>query len=384
MKVPLLDLRQQYSRIKKEIMTEVEAVCDSQVFILGPKVEELEKRIAEYCGAKYAVGVSSGTDALLIALMAEGVGYGDLVVTTPYSFFATVGVIARLGAIPLFVDIDDRTYNMDPEKLSKLLKSLNNEQRSRLKAVIPVHLFGQCADMEPIISTARKYGMKVIEDAAQAIGSEYEFSNGQVKRAGSMGDYGCFSFYPTKNLGAFGEGGMVTCNDEDIYKRLKVFRNHGDISRYSHRYVGGNFRLDALQAAILLIKLKYLDEWTERRIRNAGIYRELASKKDINKIEFPLEKEKRHIYNQYIVYVREGRDELKQFLSEKEIGCEIYYPVPLHLQECFKHLKYSFGDLPVSENAALNTLALPVYPELTSDQLTYVVDSLKLFEGSRK
>jgi len=382
LKVPLLDLKQQYSKIKNEIMTEVEAVCDSQVFILGPKVEELEKRIAEYCGAKYAVGVSSGTDALLIALMAEGVGQGDLVVTTPYSFFATVGVIARLGAIPLFVDIDDRTYNIDPVKLAERLKSLNSEQKGSLKAIIPVHLFGQCADMEPIIRVAREYGLKVIEDAAQAIGAEYEFSNGAVKRTGAMGDYGCFSFYPTKNLGAFGEGGMVTCNDEEIYKRLKIFRNHGDISRYSHRYIGGNFRLDALQAAILLIKLKYLDEWTEARIRNAGIYREL-SKKDLIKIDFPLEKEKRHIYNQLIIKVRDGRDGLKQFLSEKGIGCEIYYPVPLHLQECFKHLKYGVGDLPVSENAALNTLALPVYPELTSDQLSYVVDSLKLFESSK-
>jgi dTDP-4-amino-4,6-dideoxygalactose transaminase len=382
LKVPLLDLKQQYSKIKNEIMTEIEAVCDSQVFILGPKVEELEKKIAEYCGAKYAVGVSSGTDALLIALMAEGVGQGDIVVTTPYSFFATVGVIARLGAIPLFVDIDERTYNIDPVKLAERLKSLNSEQRGSLKAIIPVHLFGQCADMEPIIRVAREYGLKVIEDAAQAIGAGYEFSNGAVKRAGAMGDYGCFSFYPTKNLGAFGEGGMVTCNDEEIYKRLKIFRNHGDISRYSHRYIGGNFRLDALQAAILLIKLKYLDEWTEARIRNAGIYREL-SKKDLIKIDFPLEKEKRHIYNQFIIKVRDGRDGLKQFLSEKGIGCEIYYPVPLHLQECFKHLKYGVGDLPVSENAALNTLALPVYPELTSDQLRYVVDSLKLFESSK-
>ncbi len=382
MKVPLLDLKPQYSKIKSEVMSEIEAVCDSQVFILGPKVQELEAKIAEYCGAKYAVGVSSGTDALLIALMAEGVGHGDLVVTTPYSFFATVGVIARLGASPLFVDIDERTYNIDPAKLAERLKSLSKEQRSRLKAVIPVHLFGQCADMEPIIRIAREYGMKVIEDAAQAIGAEYEFSDGTVKKAGAMGDYGCFSFYPTKNLGAFGEGGMVTCNDDETYKRLKIFRNHGDVSRYAHRYVGGNFRLDALQAAILLIKLKYLDEWTEARIRNAGVYREL-SKKDLIKIHFPLEKEKRHIYNQFVIKVRVGRDGLKQFLSEKGVGSEIYYPVPLHLQECFKSLKYGVGDLPVSENAALNTLALPVYPELKRDQISYVVDSLMLFDGSK-
>jgi dTDP-4-amino-4,6-dideoxygalactose transaminase len=382
LKVPLLDLKQQYSKIKNEIMAEVEAVFDSQVFILGPKVEELEKRVAEYCGAKYAVGVSSGTDALLIALMAEGVGHGDLVVTTPYSFFATVGVIARLGAIPLFVDIDDRTYNIDPVKLAERLSSQNNEQRSRLKAIIPVHLFGQCADMEPIIRIAREYGLSVIEDGAQAIGAEYEIKGGTVKRAGSMGDYGCFSFYPTKNLGAFGEGGMVTCNEEGKYRLLKIFRNHGDVNRYSHRYIGGNFRLDAVQAAILLIKLRYLDEWTTARIRNAGIYRDLA-KKDLTNIDFPLEKEKRHIYNQFVIKVRDGRDSLKQFLTEKGIGCEIYYPVPLHLQECFKHLKYGVGDLPVSENAALNTLALPVYPELTRDQISYVVDSLMLFDGSK-
>ena len=383
MKVPLLDLKKQYNKIREEVMSTVKEVFESQVFILGPKVQELEEKIAEYCGAKYAVGVSSGTDALLIALMTEGIGQGDIVVTTPYSFFATVGVIARVGAVPLFVDIDEHTYNMDPVKLAERLGSLNNEQRARLKAIIPVHLFGQCADMEPIIRIAREYGLIVVEDAAQAIGAEYEFSDGTIKKAGSMGDYGCFSFYPTKNLGAFGEGGMVICNDEILYRRLKVFRNHGDVSRYSHQYVGGNFRLDALQAAILLIKLKYLEEWTEARINNAGIYKELSLKNNLPDIEFPLEKGKRHIYNQFIIKVRDGRDGLKQFLSEKGIGCEIYYPVPLHLQECFKNLKYGVGDLPVSENAALNTLALPVYPELTRDQLSYVVDSLKLFEGSK-
>jgi len=383
LKVPLLDLKQQYSKIRNEIMSEVEAVFESQVFILGPKVEELEKRIAEYCGAKFAVGVSSGTDALLIALMTEGVGHGDLVVTTPYSFFATVGVIARLGAVPLFVDIDDRTYNIDPVKLAERLGSLSNEQKSRLKAIIPVHLFGQCADMEAIIKVAHEYGLTVIEDAAQAIGAEYGFSDGTIKRAGSMGDYGCFSFYPTKNLGAFGEGGMVICNDEDLYRRLKIYRNHGDVSRYSHRYIGGNFRLDALQAAILLIKLKYLDEWTECRIKNAGIYRDLFKNTGLKNIELPIAKEKKHIYNQFVIKVRDNRDGLKQSLTERGIGCEIYYPAPLHLQECFKSLKYGVGDLPVSENAALNTLALPVYPELTTDQLSYVVDSIKLFESSK-
>jgi dTDP-4-amino-4,6-dideoxygalactose transaminase len=383
LRVPLLDLKQQYSRLRNEIKAEVDSVLESQVFILGPKVEELEKRIADYCGAGYAVGVSSGTDALLIALMAEGVGQGDLVITTPYSFFATVGVIARVGAIPVFVDIDARTYNIDPVKIAEKINSLTNEQKSRLKAIIPVHLFGQCADMEPIIEIAREYNLIIIEDAAQAIGAEYEFSNGITKRAGSMGDYGCFSFYPTKNLGACGEGGMVTCNDEEKYKRLKVFRNHGDISRYSHRYVGGNFRLDAIQAAILLIKLKYLDEWTDCRIRNAAIYRELAYEKKLKSIHFSLAKEKKHIYNQLIIWMRDGRDNLKRFLTENGIGCEIYYPAPLHLQECFKSLIYGVGDCLISENAALNTLALPVYPELTRDQLNYVVDSIALFESSK-
>jgi dTDP-4-amino-4,6-dideoxygalactose transaminase len=383
LKVPLLDLKPQYNKIKDEIMPEVEAVFDSQIFILGPKVEELEKKVAEYSGAGFAVGVSSGTDALLISLMVEGVGPGDLVVTTPYSFFATVGVIARLGAIPLFVDIDDRTYNIDPVKLKERLSSLSPEQRKQLKAIIPVHLYGQCADMEPIINIAREFGVVVIEDAAQAIGAEYEFSNGTVRRAGAMGDYGCFSFYPTKNLGAFGEGGMVICNNEERYRRLKIFRNHGDTSRYSHRYVGGNFRLDAVQAAVLLIKLKYLDGWTEGRIRNAEYYSKLFFEKNLKKVEFPLAKEKRHIYNQFIIKLRDGRDGLKQFLFDNGIGSEVYYPVPLHLQECFKHLGYGVGDLPISENAALNTLALPIYPELTSEQLTYVVDSIKLFECSR-
>jgi dTDP-4-amino-4,6-dideoxygalactose transaminase len=383
LKVSLLDLKQQYSKIRNEIMPEVEAIFESQVFILGPKVEEFEKRLAEYCGARFAVGVSSGTDALLIALMVEGIRPGDIVVTTPYSFFATVGVIARLGAVPLFVDIDESTYNIDPVKLEEKLSSLSNEQKDRLRAIIPVHLFGQCADMEKIISIAEKYGLTVIEDAAQAIGAEYEFSDGTVKRAGSMGNYGCFSFYPTKNLGAFGEGGMVICNDEEAYRKLRMYRNHGDAGRYSHQYVGGNFRLDALQAAVLTIKLKYLDEWTEGRIRNARSYRELVKNAGIKKIEIPLAKEKRHIYNQFVIRVRDDRDALKQSLTARGIGCEIYYPVPLHLQECFKHLKYGVGDFPVSENAALNTLALPVYPELTIDQVSYVVDSLRQFEGSK-
>jgi dTDP-4-amino-4,6-dideoxygalactose transaminase len=381
LKVPLLDLKKQYEKIKDEIMLAAEEVFKSQQFILGPKVEELEERIAEYSGCEYAVGVSSGTDALLISLMTAGVVHGDMVITTPYTFFATVGAITRLGALPVFVDIDKRTYNIDPAKLAEVLGSMNKAQRSRIKAVIPVHLYGQCADMEIIIKIAGEYNLIVIEDAAQAIGAEYKFSDGSIKRAGSMGDYGCFSFYPTKNLGAFGEGGMVTTNNGDIYKRLKILRNHGDVGRYNHDYIGGNFRLDALQAAILLVKLRYLDEWTERRIRNADTYRDLFKDAGISDISLPFKKENRHIYNQFVIRVKDKRDELKKFLTDKGIGCEIYYPVPLHIQKCFRDLiSYKMEDFPVSMESASSTLALPIYPELSKGQLRYVVDTVKNFE----
>ena len=381
MKVPLLDLKKQYEKIKQEIMLTAQEVFESQSFILGSKVEELEKRIAEYSGCKYAVGVSSGTDALLISLMTAGVGEGDLVITTPYTFFATVGAITRLNALPVFVDIDEQTFNMEPQKLSEKLRSMNEEQRSRLKAIIPIHLYGQCADMEKILKIAGEYELTVIEDAAQAIGAEYEFKDRSVKRAGSMGHYGCFSFYPTKNLGAFGEGGMVLTNDEDIFNLLKIYRNHGAVGRYNHSFIGGNFRLDALQAAVLLVKLKYLDEWTAGRIRNASIYRELFREAGIPDILLPFEKEKRHIYNQFVIKVGDGRDSLKRYLNDNEIGCEIYYPISLHMQECFKYLNYRVGDFPISEEAALKTLALPIYPELTRDQIGYVVETIKKFKG---
>jgi len=381
LKIPLLDLKKQYEKIRDEIMLAAEEVFESQHFILGPKVEEIEERIAEYSGCEYAVGVSSGTDALLISLMAAGVVPGDMVITTPYTFFATVGAITRLGALPVFVDIDKRTYNMDPAKLAELLGSMNKVQRSRIKAVIPVHLYGQCADMEIIIKIADEYNLIVIEDAAQAIGAEYKFNDGSIKRAGSMGDYGCFSFYPTKNLGAFGEGGMVTINNEDIYKRLRILRNHGDVGRYNHDYIGGNFRLDALQAAILVVKLKYLDEWTEKRIKNANSYRDLFRDAGISDLYLPFKKEHRHIYNQFVIKVKDKRDLLKKFLTDKGIGCEIYYPVPLHIQKCFRGLiSYKMEDFPVSMESASSTLALPIYPELSKGQLRYVVDTIKKFE----
>ena len=384
MNVPLLDLKKQYQKMKDEIDLAVREVFESQRFILGPKVDELEKRIAEYCGCKYAVGVSSGTDALLISLMTAGVGVDDLVITTPYTFFATAGSIARLGAKPLFIDIDGETFNMNPGKIVEKIESLKKEQRDRIKAIVPVHLYGQCSDMEPLLEISNQFDLTVIEDAAQAIGSEYEFSNGSVKKAGSFGDYGCFSFFPSKNLGAFGDGGMVTTDNREIYELLLTMRSHGAKPKYYHHFIGGNFRLDALQAAILLVKLKYLDEWTEGRIKNARIYRELFKNSGLSDIALPAEKEKRHIYNQFVIKVQEKRDALKRFLDENGVGSEIYYPVPLHMQECFKYLDYGVADFPVSMEAASRTLALPIYPELTRDQISYVVDTIRKFENDRQ
>jgi dTDP-4-amino-4,6-dideoxygalactose transaminase len=379
MKVPLLDLKKQYQQIKEEIITTAQEIFDSQMFILGPRVEEFEKKMAEYCQCPYALGVSSGTDAILISLMAAGIGAGDLVITTPYTFFATVGCICRLGAKPVFVDIDQKTYNLDPIKLEKTLSDMNKLDRAKLKAVMPVHLYGQCADMDPIIELAEKYGLTVIEDAAQAIGSAYQSRDGSVRRAGSLGQYGCFSFFPSKNLGAFGDAGLVTTKEKSIFERLKILRAHGAEPKYYHKIIGGNFRIDALQAAILSIKLKYLDPWTSKRQENAILYREYFKQANINNVILPLEKEKRHIYNQFIIRVHDKRDELKAFLSTNGIGTEIYYPVPLHLQECFKYLNHKENDFPLSEEAAKRTLALPIYPELTKDQISYVVDMINQF-----
>ncbi|MFH1935789.1 MAG: DegT/DnrJ/EryC1/StrS family aminotransferase [Pseudomonadota bacterium] len=379
MKVPLLDLKKQYEKIEEEVISAAREVFESQQFILGPKVEELERKIADYCQCHYAVGVSSGTDALLIALMTAGVGYGDLVITTPYSFFATVGAIVRVGARPVFVDIDEYTYNMDPVKLDATVSGLDEEQRSKVKAILPVHLFGQSAEMGPILETAETHGLTIIEDAAQAIGSDYEFMDGKVRRAGTIGQYGCFSFFPSKNLGAFGDGGMVTTNQEEIYERLKIMRVHGSKPKYHHSIIGGNFRLDALQAAVLIVKLKYLDEWTEKRIENASLYRKLFQNEGLEDVFLPLEKEKRHIYNQFVIKVRDKRDELREFLNGHGIGCEVYYPVPLHMQACFRYLGYKIEDFPVSVEAAGKSLALPIYPELTGDQISYVVDIIKKF-----
>jgi dTDP-4-amino-4,6-dideoxygalactose transaminase len=375
MQVPLLDLKQQYKTIKEDILETAQEVFESQYFILWPKVKALEEKIAEYCSSTHAVGVSSGTDALLISLMAADIGYQDTVITSPYTFFATAGSVARCGARPVFVDIDPHTYNISPDLLESTTQSMTQSELSKLKAVIPVHLYGQCADMAPILEVCEKHGLMVIEDAAQAIGAEY---NG--KRAGAMGDFGCFSFFPSKNLGAFGDGGMVTTNSDEFHAKLLKLRVHGSHPKYYHQLVGGNFRLDAFQAAVVSVKLKYLDRWTNARRENARHYRSLFEAAGLtDRVQLPVEKETRHIYNQFVIRVKEKRDDLRRFLSDAGIGTEVYYPVPLHLQECFSDLGYKTGDFPAAEHAALHTLALPIYPELSDDQMAYVVERIKAF-----
>lgn len=377
MKVPLLDLKPQYQQIKTDVEAEMAEIVESQYFILGPKVEKLEREIAEYCQVKDAVGVSSGTDALLIALMAAGVNAGDLVLTTPYTFFATGGCISRLGARPVFVDIDPLTYNISPEALTQVYDDLSAVAKTRVKAVIPVHLYGQCAEMDPILAWARSNQVVVIEDAAQAIGSEY-----QGRRAGSMGDYGCFSFFPSKNLGAFGDGGIVTVTSEENAEALRALRMHGSKTKYYHKLIGGNFRLDALQAAVVSIKLKYLDGWSKKRQENARRYDTLFGEAGLmERLGLPKVVQNRHIFNQYIIRVPQKRDALRSHMGEKGVGCEIYYPLPLHLQECFADLGYGPGSFPDAEKAAEETLALPIYPELSDEQLVYVVDCIKGFMG---
>ncbi|KJS30922.1 MAG: Pleiotropic regulatory protein [Desulfatitalea sp. BRH_c12] len=375
MKVALLDLKAQYQTIREEIRACIDEICDSQMFILGPQVEQMEADIARYCQTGHAVGVSSGSDALIIALMAVGIGPGDRVITTPYTFFATAGAIARVGAVPVFVDIDPATYNLDPERLAACLDDMDAAARATVKAVIPVHLYGQCADMDPILDVCRRYGLVVVEDAAQAIGAEYK-----GRRAGSMGDFGCFSFFPSKNLGAFGDGGVVTTRSPEYDRQLRLLRMHGMAPKYYHQVIGGNFRLDALQAAIVKIKLAYLDDWTRARQHNAATYRRMFADAGLaERIQAPAEVHTRHIYNQFIIRVAEGRDALRDYLGQKEIGCDIYYPVPLHRQACFAYLDYRPGDFPESERAAEQTLALPIYPELPADQLAYVVACIQEF-----
>ena len=376
MKVPLLDLKAQLKTIEKEVKAAVNEVIDSTRYIIGPKVEELEAKIAEYVGAKYATGVSSGTDALLISLMALDVGPGDIVITTPFSFFSTAGVIARLGATPSFADIDPDTYNLNLEALRDWLES-EIEKRNKVKAIIPVHLYGQCADMDPIMEVAREYNIPVIEDAAQTIGARYPSKSG-TKKAGAMGTMGCFSFFPSKNLGGMGDGGMVVTNDATIDEKLKKLRNHGAKPKYYHALIGGNFRLDPIQAAILLVKLPHLDKWHSMRQENAAYYEENLNIESIKNPTIAYKREY-HIYNQYVISVSKQRNELRAFLAENDIGTEVYYPVPFHEQECFSSLGYKSGDFPNSEYAATHTIALSIYPELTTEMQDYVIEKLGEF-----
>ncbi len=378
MKVPLLDLTGQYEQIQEEILQTLHEICREQQFILGPRVKALETELAKYCRTAFAVGVSSGTDALLISLMAAGVGPGDVVLTSPYSFFATAGTVHRVGARPVFADIDPETYNLSPSRLMEAIDRLKGAGKGRLKAVIPVHLFGQCADMDPILEAALQQNLTVIEDAAQAIGAEYK-----DRRAGAMGDLGCFSFFPSKNLGAFGDGGCVTTRSEALAERLRILRVHGSEPKYYHPLIGGNFRLDALQAGIVSVKLRHLDGWTKKRRENAARYRRyFESAKLQDRVTVPLERESRHIYNQFVIRVPKNRDALRAFLSDSGIGTEIYYPVPLHLQPCFSYLVHRKGDFPEAERAAEETLALPIYPELSDAKAAYVVERIQaFFEG---
>jgi dTDP-4-amino-4,6-dideoxygalactose transaminase/acetyltransferase-like isoleucine patch superfamily enzyme len=367
--VPLLDLKAQYNTIKNKIEPVVREVIESQYFILGPKVNELEAKISKYSQCKYGIGVSSGTDALLIALMALGIGMDDEVITTPYSFFATAGVISRLGAKPVFVDIEQDTYNIYADNIEKAITK-------KTKAILPVHLFGQMADMDKIMAIAKIHNLVVIEDAAQALGAEN--NNGQ--RSGSVGDIGCFSFFPSKNLGAFGDAGMVVTNDKKLADKIYKLRVHGSEPKYYHDIIGGNFRIDALQAAILSVKFEYLDIWTKKRQQNAEMYNKLFREQGLDKnIVLPIiRKGYRHIFNQYIIRV-DKRNRLVQFLKEKSVGCEIYYPLTFNNQKCFSYLKYKKGDFPIAEKAADETIAIPIYPELTEEQQKYVVDKIAEF-----
>jgi len=392
MKVPLLDLKGQYQTIKKEVDEAVQKVIDSQYFIMGPDVAKLEEEICNYLNCQFAVGVSSGTDALLLALMALDIEPGDEVIVPTYSFFATAGVVARLNAKPVFVDIDPVSFNIDTTQIEKKITS-------KTKAIIPVHLYGQSADMSPIMQIARKYSLFVIEDAAQAIGTQYK----DGRFVGTIGDIGCFSFFPSKNLGGFGDGGIVTTNNPNLAHKMKIMRVHGMEPKYYHKVIGGNFRLDSIQAAVLRVKLPHLDKWSDKRRKNSALYTKylmeagLANEEgrtifdDNNKVLLPKALYKPneeqikngllknyHIYNQFVIRV-DKRDELLEYLKKKDIGCEVYYPVPFHRQECFAYLDCKDVDYPHSNFAAVNSLALPVYPELSEEQIKFVVDTITKF-----
>ncbi len=381
MKVPLLDLKAQYASIKKELDAALIRVAESQYFILGPEVETLEKNLSAYLGVKHAIGVSSGTDALLIALMAIDLKPGEEVIVPTFSFFATAGVVARMNAVPVFTDIDAVTFNMDPNDIESKITA-------KTKAIIPVHLYGQSADMAPIMEIAKRHSLKVIEDGAQAIGVQYR----DGRRVGTIGDIGCFSFFPSKNLGGFGDGGLVVTNDDSLAEKLTIMRVHGGKPKYFHKVIGGNFRLDAIQAAVLNVKLPHLEGWSQKRRENADLYTKLfveaglAEKEGVlkfdvkNRVLLPKAvyketgRRNHHIYNQYVIRV-EKRDGLKKFLGDNDIGTEIYYPVPFHRQECFAYLECKDRDYPHSNFAAEHSLALPIYPELKEEQIKFVVNT---------
>jgi dTDP-4-amino-4,6-dideoxygalactose transaminase len=372
MNVPLLDLKAQFRGIKKEVMDAVETTCEEQAFVLGSRVVELEQALASYVGASHAVGVASGSDALLLSLMALGVGPGDEVITVPFTFFATTGAVSRLGARPVFVDIRPDTFNMDPQQIEQKITA-------KTKAIIPVHLFGQCAEMGAINEIAKRRKVAVIEDACQAIGA---MQNGI--KAGVLGDTGCFSFFPSKNLGGFGDGGLITTNDAKLHDALAMLRVHGSRVRYVHEQIGINSRLDALQAAILRVKLNHLDRWTEGRQRNAARYERLFTEaRLLDRVTLPVTQPGNyHVFNQYTIRAQR-RDELKNFLKDRGIGTEVYYPIPMHVQDCYRFLGHKKGDFPQSEQAAAEALSIPIFAELTDEQLAYVVGTIKDFYGGK-
>jgi len=366
MRVPILDLKAQYAAIKDEVTRAIGEVCENQAFALGPAVAQFEENVAAYCGSKHAIGVSSGTDALLVSLMALNIRPGDEVITTPFSFFATAGCVVRVGARPVFADVDPDSFNIDPARIEE-------KTSDKTRAIIPVHLFGQIAEMKAITEIAMQHDLAVIEDAAQAIGAGRDGS-----KAGNFGDCGCFSFYPTKNLGGFGDGGLVTTNSDAMADDIRTLRDHGQKPRYFYKVIGGNFRLDGIQGAVLNVKLKYLDEWNEKRRQNAALYDSLFAGSPVRTPA--IDSHNVSIYHQYTVTVPE-RDKLQKYLAENEIGSAVFYPKPLHLQDCFRELGYVQGDMPVAERLCNEVLSLPVYPELTTDQIEYVAGAVLKFYG---
>jgi dTDP-4-amino-4,6-dideoxygalactose transaminase len=368
--IPLLDLKAQYNNLKPEIDNAIAKVLNSGQFVLGENVEKLQKEIAEHCGVKYGVGVASGTDALILSLIALGIKEGDEIITTPYTFIATTEAIAKVRAKTVFVDIDPDIYNLD-------VKQIENKITKKTKLILPVHLYGQSCDMDPILKLTKKYNLRILEDCAQSIGAEYK-----GKKAGSFGDIGCFSFFPSKNLGAYGDGGMIVTDNKEIAERIRMLRVHGTKERYYHSIDGYNSRLDEIQAAILRVKLKYLDKWTENRRKNAYLYNKLLQ--SLNTVKIPYEPEyNKHVYYLYTVKLSEKRDKLQEYLKSNQISTCVYYPLPLHLQEVYKNLGYKKGDFPVSEKCSKEVLSLPLYPELNESDINTVVEKIKEFLTSK-